>query len=70
MKDKAMRRFSPRGWLLVNVILLGMMSSGCAALTNPLADAIPVRRVPPDFLGDSADALAAAAFECLPLGGG
>lgn len=33
-------------------LLACWLSSGCAALTNPIADAIPVRLVPQDILGD------------------
>lgn len=34
------------------LLLLGVaLSSGCAALTNPVADGIPVRRVPAEILG-------------------
>jgi hypothetical protein len=35
-------------WLAV---LLGCLGSGCAAITNPVANAVPVRRLPPQFLG-------------------
>src|SRR5438094_9273778 len=34
--------------------LLGVLS-GSAALTNPVADAVPVRKVPPEFLAPSHD---------------
>jgi protein involved in polysaccharide export with SLBB domain len=37
-------------WLLG--LLLGLsLASGCAALSNPTADGIPVRRLPPELLG-------------------
>ena len=36
-------------------LVLGALG-GCAALTNPVADAIPVRRVPPELLGKPRDA--------------
>lgn len=35
------------------VCLLIAAASGCAALTNPVADAIPVRRLPPEAFGPS-----------------
>lgn len=34
-------------WMFLSLL------SGCAALTNPVADGIPVHRLPPDALGDS-----------------
>src|SRR5216684_742577 len=34
-------------------LLLASLLSGCAALTNPVAQGIPVSRVPPDLLGTS-----------------
>jgi protein involved in polysaccharide export with SLBB domain len=41
--------------LLFALSLLGGASSGCAALTNPLAEAVPVRRLPPELLAPSKD---------------
>lgn len=32
-------------------LLLAVTSTGCAALTNPTADAVPVRRLPPEIIG-------------------
>src|SRR5207302_2629243 len=40
----------PRALLVCAAILLGGGAGGCAALTNPVADGIPVRRVPPELL--------------------
>jgi hypothetical protein len=36
--------------------------SGCAAITNPVANGIPVRRLPPELLGESREG-----FETIPL---
>ncbi len=33
--------------------LIAMALPGCAALTNPVADSLPVRRLPPEILGES-----------------
>jgi hypothetical protein len=33
--------------------LLAVLGSGCAALSNPVADAVPVRRLPPEAFGES-----------------
>ena len=35
---------------LAAVLLCGVLN-GCAALTNPVADALPVHRTPPELLG-------------------
>jgi len=35
---------------------------GCAALTNPVADGVPVRRLPPEVLGESRES-----FQSVPL---
>lgn len=55
---------SPTGRLLTlfALILTFAGSTGCAALTNPVADGIPVRRLPPDVLGESREA-----FQPVPL---
>lgn len=50
-----LRHAGPRGLQLAAGWLGGLalgitLSSGCAALTNPTADGLPVRRVPPEFL--------------------
>src|SRR5437773_2271470 len=37
------------------VLLLSGILSGCAALTNPVVDGIPVRRLPPELLAESRD---------------
>src|SRR5579875_471908 len=42
----------------VLLLLLGLIAGqGCAALSNPLANGIPVRRVPPELLGESKEGL-------------
>src|SRR5262245_13302305 len=35
------------------VLLLCLSASGCAALTNPVADGVPVSRLPPQLLSPS-----------------
>ncbi|MCI0464485.1 MAG: polysaccharide biosynthesis/export family protein [Gemmataceae bacterium] len=35
--------------------LLAIVGSGCAALTNPVADGVPVRRLPPELLARAKD---------------
>jgi hypothetical protein len=40
------------GWFLP---LLWGCAAGCAALTNPVADGVPVRHLPPELLGKSRD---------------
>jgi protein involved in polysaccharide export with SLBB domain len=40
-----------RRLLLAAALLAGAASGGCAALTNPVADAVPVHRLPPEVLG-------------------
>ena len=41
----------PRGRVLLAALLCGVLS-GCAALTNPVANGVPVRRLPPELLGE------------------
>jgi protein involved in polysaccharide export with SLBB domain len=41
--------------LLLALCLVGGGASGCAALTNPLTDARPVRLLPPELLGPAKD---------------
>ena len=45
-------RGSPRPWPVLPLLvgLLGGLLSGCAALTNPVADGVPVRLLPPELL--------------------
>lgn len=38
-------------------LLLGILSAGCAAVTNPVADGIPAHRLPPELLGTSRESL-------------
>src|SRR5437870_1643826 len=40
------------GTHLMFVSLLCGLLSGCAALTNPVANGVPVRRLPPELLGE------------------
>ena len=40
----------PQCWLWLAVLLLAPLLSGCAALTNPVANGVPVRRLPPELL--------------------
>src|SRR5690242_19418255 len=35
------------------VVLLSSLLGGCAALSNPVADAVPVRQLPPEVFGRS-----------------
>lgn len=44
------RRYGLRRTAAGIVLLCGLLN-GCASLTNPVADGVPVRRVPPEFLG-------------------
>ena len=37
--------------LLILIVATASLSGGCAALTNPVADGIPVRRLPAEVLG-------------------
>ena len=39
-------------WRWVVILLVGALN-GCAAISNPVANGIPVRRVPPELLGES-----------------
>jgi hypothetical protein len=39
--------------------------AGCAAVTNPVADGIPVRRLPPEVLGKPRNSLVPISFTCL-----
>jgi hypothetical protein len=48
-KDR--RRFRVLPWFAGLLLLANL--SGCAAFTNPVANGIPVRRLPPELLGES-----------------
>jgi hypothetical protein len=49
-------RTSARRWFPLGcVLLLGSALGGCAAVSNPVGDAIPVRRLPPEVFGPSKD---------------
>ncbi len=45
---------------LMRACLLAALASGCAAITNPTAESIPVRRLPPEALGPSRK-------DCVPI---
>lgn len=49
--------------LLLTILLVA--GSGCAALTNPVANGVPVRRLPPELLGGSREALQPIALNLL-----
>jgi protein involved in polysaccharide export with SLBB domain len=51
-----------RSLWLAAAILCGALLSGCTAITNPVANGIPVRRLPPELLGESREG-----FETIPL---
>src|SRR5262245_29939031 len=42
-------------WAFAALCLLGGLN-GCAAVSNPVADGIPVRRLPPEAFGESREA--------------
>lgn len=42
-----------RSWLAVGLVTVAAMQGGCAALSNPVADGIPVRRLPAEVFGKS-----------------
>jgi protein involved in polysaccharide export with SLBB domain len=42
-------------WRTAAFLLVGLLN-GCAAITNPVADGVPVRRLPPELFGPSRDA--------------
>jgi protein involved in polysaccharide export with SLBB domain len=44
-----------RGLALMLALLAGLNLTGCAALTNPVANGVPVRRLPPEILGKPRD---------------
>jgi protein involved in polysaccharide export with SLBB domain len=46
-------RETPVRLLLLAALCLCGLSTGCAALSNPVGDAVPVRLVPPELLGQS-----------------
>ncbi|MDY3552159.1 polysaccharide biosynthesis/export family protein [Gemmata sp. JC717] len=45
--------------------LVAALTSGCAAVTNPVADGIPVRRLPPEAFGESKADLSAVSLAAL-----
>jgi Polysaccharide biosynthesis/export protein len=54
-ETRRLRRWSRMLCLLAGVIA-GTAFSGCAALTNPVAEGIPVRMLPPELLAEPRDA--------------
>ena len=53
----------PHSWLLLGLIFGSLaMSGGCTAITNPVADGIPVRLLPQELIGPSK-----ACWQSLPL---
>lgn len=57
---------SQRGWLVIlwgTVACLGF--SGCAALTNPVANGIPVRLLPPELLAEPREGMVPIPLACL-----
>jgi protein involved in polysaccharide export with SLBB domain len=51
-------------WLAL-VFLACAIGGGCAAFSNPVADAVPVRKLPPEVLGQRKDELREIPFTCL-----
>lgn len=47
------------------LIVLAFVMSGCAALTNPVAEGIPVSLLPPELLGKSKNAMLQTPLSCL-----
>jgi len=47
---------------LLGIVCLAALSSGCAAITNPIANGVPARLLPPELLAESKDE-----FEQVPL---
>src|SRR5579875_2247411 len=54
------RRFPPLSFLVV--LLGGALAAGCAAMTNPALEGIPVRLLPPELRGQSV-----AGMKTIPL---
>jgi len=50
---QAPSRSKPHKRVVVLVLAALALSPGCAAVTNPVANGIPVRKVPPELLGES-----------------
>src|SRR5437763_1568902 len=51
--DQLMARSFPRNpgsALLLCIAIATLLQGGCAALTNPVGDGVPVRRIPPELL--------------------
>jgi protein involved in polysaccharide export with SLBB domain len=55
-------RWSGRRLVMAAILLLCALSTGCTALTNPTADGIPVRLLPPELLGPSK-----TSYQTIPL---
>ncbi|MBL8794543.1 MAG: polysaccharide biosynthesis/export family protein, partial [Planctomycetia bacterium] len=52
LKSLLLRHQPPLDWRGV-VLLLALVANGCAAVTNPVANGVPVRRLPPELLAES-----------------
>lgn len=59
MSPRLLRLASLRAIL---VVIMAIVVNGCTALTNPIADGVPVRLVPPEILGPSK-----TCYQTLPL---
>src|SRR5437763_1718534 len=46
-------------------LALGLPGAGCAAVSNPVWDAVPVRQLPPEVLGESKEAMRPVALNLL-----
>lgn len=53
----SIRRGLARRLVLLPILVLSAGLSGCAALTNPVGDAVPVRRLSPELLGEPREEL-------------
>lgn len=54
-------------WLQILLALMILSGSGCAALTNPVAEGVPVRMLPPELLAPPRDAETPLPLTCLQL---
>src|SRR5438067_8252127 len=59
---EAMRWLAPRTLPWAAALVYCAIASGCAALSNPVANGVPVRRLSPELLGESR-----ANLELIPL---
>src|SRR5207249_11328962 len=62
-RSQSATRWSPRRTLpWAAVLVYCAVASGCAAISNPVANGVPVRRLSPELLGESR-----ASLELIPL---